>query len=109
MNEMVKNLLLWVVIAVVLVTVVQSFKLGGAASNEVPYSDFMQQIANGNVSEVLIHNDMKTVEPSRYTSNSTLCSLSRVALPNESTFGVGLRLISTITSSSSRGESCRNF
>ncbi|TLY50239.1 MAG: ATP-dependent zinc metalloprotease FtsH [Gammaproteobacteria bacterium] len=62
MNEMVKNLLLWVVIAVVLVTVVQSFKLGGAASNEVPYSDFMQQIANGNVSEVLIHNDMKTVD-----------------------------------------------
>ena len=62
MNEMVKNLLLWVVIAVVLVTVVQSFKLGGAASNDVPYSDFMQQIANGNVSEVLVHNDMKTVD-----------------------------------------------
>ncbi len=62
MNEMVKNLLLWVVIAVVLVTVVQSFKLGGGASNEVPYSDFMQQIANGNVSEVLVHNDMKTVD-----------------------------------------------
>ncbi len=62
MNEMVKNLLLWVVIAVILVTVVQSFKLGGSDTSAVAYSDFMAQVNNGNVSEVLIHNDMKTVD-----------------------------------------------
>jgi cell division protease FtsH len=62
MNEMVKNLLLWVVIAVVLVVVVQSFKLGGSASNDVPYSDFMAQVNNGNVAEVVLRNDLQTVD-----------------------------------------------
>ncbi|MEP6941097.1 MAG: ATP-dependent metallopeptidase FtsH/Yme1/Tma family protein, partial [Rudaea sp.] len=59
MNEMVKNLLLWVVIAVILVIVVQSFKVGGGDPGTVAYSEFMAQVNNGNVSEVLIHNDMK--------------------------------------------------
>ena len=62
MNEMVKNLLLWVVIAVVLVTVVQSFKLGGTDPATVSYSDFMSQVVNGNVGEVLIHNDNRTID-----------------------------------------------
>src|SRR5579863_10494771 len=62
MNEMVKNLLLWVVIAVVLVTVVQSFKLGGTDPANVSYSDFMSQVNNGNVAEVLVRNDHSTID-----------------------------------------------
>jgi cell division protease FtsH len=62
MNEMVKNLLLWVVIAVVLVTVVQSFKLTSSDPTSVSYSDFMAKVNNGDVSEVLIHNDHSTVD-----------------------------------------------
>ena len=62
MNEMVKNLLLWVVIAVVLVTVVQSFKLGGNDPANVSYSDFMSQVTNGNVAEVLVRNDHSTID-----------------------------------------------
>ena len=61
MNDMVKNLVLWIVIAVVLITVVQSFKFGGAEANTVPYSDFMAQVNNGNVSEVVLRNDLQTV------------------------------------------------
>ncbi|MFT3791606.1 MAG: ATP-dependent zinc metalloprotease FtsH [Rudaea sp.] len=61
MNDMVKNLVLWIVIAVVLITVVQSFKFGGAETNTVPYSDFMAQVNNGNVSEVVLRNDLQTV------------------------------------------------
>ncbi|MBS0583919.1 MAG: ATP-dependent zinc metalloprotease FtsH [Proteobacteria bacterium] len=61
MNEMVKNLVIWVVIAVVLITVVQSFKFGGAEPSTVPYSDFMAQVNNGNVSEVVLRNDLQTV------------------------------------------------
>jgi cell division protease FtsH len=51
-----------VVIAVVLVTVVQSFKLGGTDPATVSYSDFMSQVVNGNVGEVLIHNDNRTID-----------------------------------------------
>ncbi|MBR0347459.1 MAG: ATP-dependent metallopeptidase FtsH/Yme1/Tma family protein, partial [Rudaea sp.] len=61
MNEMVKHFILWVVIAVVLIAVVNSFKLGGSEPNTVPYSDFMTQVNNGNVSEVVLRNDLQTV------------------------------------------------
>ncbi|WP_018974277.1 ATP-dependent zinc metalloprotease FtsH [Rudaea cellulosilytica] len=61
MNEMVKNLVIWVVIAVVLIVAVQSFKFGGTEPSTVPYSDFMAQVNNGNVSEVVLRNDLQTV------------------------------------------------
>src|SRR4051812_35204688 len=54
MNDMAKNLLLWVVIAVVLIMVFQSFNPRGASSSEVSYSDFMQQVNNNSVQAVTI-------------------------------------------------------
>jgi cell division protease FtsH len=54
MNDMAKNLLLWVVIAVVLIAVFQSFNPRGASSTNVSYSDFMQQVENNAVAEVTI-------------------------------------------------------
>ncbi len=55
MNDVAKNLILWVVIAVVLLTVFQSF--GGRTSNSgtnLKYSDFLTQVKQGQVKEVLI-------------------------------------------------------
>ena len=49
MNETWKTLLLWLVIAVVLITVFQSFNPHGGASSELPYSSFVQSVDSGNV------------------------------------------------------------
>ncbi|MFC5490576.1 ATP-dependent zinc metalloprotease FtsH [Dokdonella soli] len=54
MNDMAKNLLLWVIIAVVLLTVFQSFNPRTAAPSDVPYSDFTQQIGNGGIASVVL-------------------------------------------------------
>ncbi len=62
MNDMVKNLLLWVVIAIVLLTVFQSFNPRNGGAQEMFYSDFLSQVDNNNVAEVLIHNDHSSIE-----------------------------------------------
>ncbi|ANB18110.1 ATP-dependent zinc metalloprotease FtsH [Dokdonella koreensis] len=63
MNDMAKNLLLWVVIAVVLLTVFQSFNPRGAESREpVSYTEFMAQVRNGQVDQVTVGNDNRSLE-----------------------------------------------
>ena len=62
MNDMVKNLLLWGVIALVLLTVFQSFNPRGNGTPDMSYSDFLGQVDNNNVAKVLIHNDHSTIE-----------------------------------------------
>ncbi|MGO4700233.1 ATP-dependent zinc metalloprotease FtsH [Dyella sp. 2RAB6] len=57
MNEMAKNLLLWLIIAVVLLTVFQSFNPHGTSSSDLPYSSFVQSVDNGNVSTAVISAD----------------------------------------------------
>ncbi|MFC4763029.1 ATP-dependent zinc metalloprotease FtsH [Dyella koreensis] len=57
MNEMAKNLLLWLIIAVVLLTVFQSFNPHGASSSDLPYSSFVQSVDNGNVATAMISAD----------------------------------------------------
>jgi cell division protease FtsH len=54
MNDMAKNLLLWVVIAIVLIAVFQSFNPRGGGASPVSYSDFMQQVENNAVGQVTI-------------------------------------------------------
>src|SRR5215470_20371306 len=61
MNDMAKNLLLWIVIAVVLIAVFQSFNPRNDPST-VSYSEFMQQLDNNNVAEVTIRNDNRTID-----------------------------------------------
>jgi cell division protease FtsH len=56
MNDMAKNLLLWVVIAIVLIVVFQSFNPRGEGPTNISYSEFMQQVENNNVSQVTIGN-----------------------------------------------------
>ncbi len=62
MNDMAKTVLLWVVIAVVLLTVFQSFNPHTATTKDIPYSEFMQAVRDKRVDEVLVHNDGRTVE-----------------------------------------------
>ncbi|RMD78101.1 MAG: ATP-dependent zinc metalloprotease FtsH [Gammaproteobacteria bacterium] len=51
---MAKNLILWVVIAVVLMSVFNSFGPPQVASRQLPYSDFIQEVRDGRVTEVTI-------------------------------------------------------
>ncbi len=57
MNETAKNVLLWVIIAVVLFTVFQSFNPRGTHSSDLAYSSFVQNVENGNVSSATISAD----------------------------------------------------
>ena len=52
MNDLIKNVLLWVVIAVILMTVFNN--LGGQRqpSNTIPYSEFLRSVKSGQVSNV---------------------------------------------------------
>ncbi len=54
MNELAKNVLLWVVIALVLMSVFNSFSPGKSSSPKVAYSAFLKKVDNGQVSQVTI-------------------------------------------------------
>ena len=54
MNDVAKNLILWVVIAVVLLSVFQNFGDRSSTGQELIYSDFLTQVKQGQVSEVTI-------------------------------------------------------
>jgi len=54
LNELAKNLLLWVVIALVLMSVFSSFAPSGQTSREIAYSQFLEQVENGSVQKVKI-------------------------------------------------------
>ncbi|MGQ0698753.1 MAG: ATP-dependent zinc metalloprotease FtsH [Panacagrimonas sp.] len=58
MNDLAKNLLLWVVILVVLISVFQSFANRGRGQQPVAYSDFLEQVKQGQVAEVRIADDL---------------------------------------------------
>ena len=53
MNDMAKNLLLWMIIAAVLLTVFNNFNQPSNAE-QLDYSDFIREVQEGNVSEVTI-------------------------------------------------------
>ncbi len=57
MNDMAKNLVLWLVIAVVLFSVFQNFSETGPR-NEISYSAFVQEVQDRRVKEVLIDDAM---------------------------------------------------
>ncbi|MDC8015264.1 ATP-dependent zinc metalloprotease FtsH [Tahibacter soli] len=57
MNDMAKNLLLWLIIAVVLLTVFQSFNPRSGGPQDLAFSDFMDKVRRNSVSEVLVRND----------------------------------------------------
>ena len=52
MNDLVKNLILWGVIALILLSVFSNFSQRSTMGTELAYSDFIGQVKNGNVAEV---------------------------------------------------------
>ncbi len=57
MNDLAKNVVLWVVIAVVLATVVSNFSSRGQVTAEMPYSAFLGHVKDGSVSQVTFSGD----------------------------------------------------
>ncbi|MGD8558170.1 MAG: ATP-dependent zinc metalloprotease FtsH [Gammaproteobacteria bacterium] len=54
MNDLAKNLLLWIVIAIVLVSVFNNFSPPRAPASNISYSEFISKVKGGEVAEVLI-------------------------------------------------------
>jgi len=54
LNDLVKNLILWGVIAVILLSVFSNFSQRAASSNEITYSDFISQVKDGMIKQVTI-------------------------------------------------------
>jgi len=54
LNDLVKNLILWGVIALILLSVFSNFSQRANKEAEFAYSDFTSEVKNGNVSEVII-------------------------------------------------------
>ncbi|MEK9767420.1 MAG: ATP-dependent zinc metalloprotease FtsH [Betaproteobacteria bacterium] len=70
MNNMVKNIAIWLVIALVLMTVFNQFNVRNQQQSAVPYSRFIQEVKSGNVAGVTIDGRVLSVQKSdgqRYT------------------------------------------
>jgi len=78
MNEMAKNLLLWLIIAVVLLTVFQSFNPHGASSSDLPYSSFVQSVDNGNVASATISADQPAAISGKLKDGSSFRTVAPV-------------------------------
>ena len=57
MNDLAKNIVLWIVIAVVLLTVFNSFGTAPRTVQDIPYSTFLQRVDDGSVREVVFEGD----------------------------------------------------
>ncbi len=57
MNDLAKNIVLWIVIAIVLLTVFQSFGTSNRQSPPLAYSEFLGLVENGQISEVTFEGD----------------------------------------------------
>jgi len=74
LNDMTKNIVLWVIIAVVLMTVFNSFTTPKANAPEIAYSKFMEKVKAREVSAVTISDDGKisgtTLSGSRFVTDA---------------------------------------
>jgi len=70
LNNMVKNIAIWLVIALVLMTVFNQFNVRNQQQSAVPYSRFIQEVKSGSVAGVTIDGRVLSVQKSdgqRYT------------------------------------------
>ena len=61
MNDMLKNMLVWIVIAVVIMSVFNNFIPQKEASSNLSYSEFITQVRDSQIESVLIEADGKTI------------------------------------------------
>jgi cell division protease FtsH len=57
LNDLAKNIVLWIVIAVVVATVVSNFSTRAGAEPEIAYSVFLEELKDGSVDEVVFKGD----------------------------------------------------
>jgi cell division protease FtsH len=62
LNDLTKNIILWIVIIVVLFSVFSSFGNANRAGSEIPYSTFISRVQSGDVAEVEFLPDGVTIE-----------------------------------------------
>ncbi|HVI58459.1 MAG TPA: ATP-dependent zinc metalloprotease FtsH [Luteimonas sp.] len=62
MSDLVKNLMLWVVVAVVLMVVFQSFSPKATGSDDIIYSQFITDVRNDRIKEVDIASDERSIK-----------------------------------------------
>ncbi len=72
MSDMAKNLVLWLVIAVVLLAVFQSFAPSGSGTQPMSYTEFVQQVDSGNVAAVRIGSGLPPVITGKLRDGSAL-------------------------------------
>ena len=72
MNDMAKNLVLWLVIAVVLLAVFQSFSPSGRSTDAMSYTSFVQQVDSNNVGSVTISAGMPPTITGKLRDGSAL-------------------------------------
>ncbi|RPE77146.1 ATP-dependent zinc metalloprotease FtsH [Vulcaniibacterium tengchongense] len=65
MNDLAKNLLLWVIVAVVLMVVFQAFGPRTAGTETLAYDQFVQQVQQDRIKEVKIADDRTTITGQR--------------------------------------------
>jgi cell division protease FtsH len=65
LNDLAKNVILWVVIAVVLLSVFQSFSTNNQRVSTVPYSAFLGFVEDGSVEEVVIDTESRSIRGRR--------------------------------------------
>ena len=74
MNDMAKNIVLWVIIAVVLMTVFNSFTAPKTGAPQISYSKFLEQVERKNVASVTVFRDGRVdgvmTSGSRFTTES---------------------------------------
>ena len=61
MNDILKNLIIWIVIAVVVMSVFNNFMPQKQISEDISYSEFIKQVKNGEVDRVEIDSDGKSI------------------------------------------------
>jgi cell division protease FtsH len=66
LNDLAKNVILWIVIAVVLLSVFQSFGTNNQRSAPVPYSTFLTWVKDGSVDQVVIDTESRTIRGRRH-------------------------------------------
>lgn len=76
MNDLAKNLLLWVIVAVVLMVVFQAFGPRNPGTDTIPYDQFIAQVQNDKIKEVKFSDDGTTItgtrkDESKFTTYAT--------------------------------------
>ena len=69
---MAKNIILWLVIAVVLMSVFQNFSPGESSRSQLDYTTFIKEVNQGSIREVTIDNDAREIRGIKRSGDSCL-------------------------------------